>query len=111
MRLSKLTFVFAALFVVASGLTVIQLHQPQGSVEGVTIQNYAAVPANPYNQAAQQIDQKQIELQNREQALNQSTTRQNRVLIFLFILTGALFVLTGLNFYLDIRRSHAQLAR
>lgn len=113
MRLSQPTLVCAALFMAVSGAAILQLTvkspaaAPQtGLVEGVAIQNYAAVAANPYNQAAVQIEQKQAELQARETAVNQAADRQNHRLNYLFAAMAGLLVLILLNFYLDFRRSH-----
>lgn len=110
MRLSKTTLICSVLFIVTAGVTVIKLRQPTGSVEGVSVQNYAAVAQNPYNQAAQQIEQKQNELAARESALNQIASKENRLMLYLFTAMGALLILVGINFYLDYKRSHRMMA-
>jgi hypothetical protein len=106
MRLSKITIVCAALFIGVGLITLlVLLHYRPGSVAGVTVQNYAAVPANPYNQAAEQLSRKEAELSAREAAVNAAAARQSRLTGYLYVVLGALFVLILINFYLDFKRS------
>jgi predicted PurR-regulated permease PerM len=70
----------------------------------------AAVPPNPYNTLAQQLDAKEQALNDREAALS-AQDRKNTGLSFnelfgfiSFALSIFLFALIGLNFYLDSRQ-------
>lgn len=72
-----------------------------GSKVGVSL----SVPENPFNTWAKQLQEKEIELQEREQRLNDiliKTERESRIiLISILILTIILVILVLLNFYLD----------
>jgi hypothetical protein len=70
----------------------------------------ADVPPNPYNTLADQLHQKEQELNDREAALNARETppsvlNQGNIFGFIsFILSLMLCILIALNFYLDSRR-------
>ena len=71
----------------------------------------AEVPPNPYSDLAQQLDQKEQALNQREEALSQRASALSRPSIgeifgfISFALSIILFVLLGVNFYFDSRRS------
>jgi len=69
----------------------------------------AAIPPNPYNSLADQLDQKEQELNQREAALDARSSNglfaTGNIYGFIsFILSLILCGLVGLNFYLDSRR-------
>ncbi len=71
----------------------------------------AIVPANPYNTAAVQLDQKQAQLDQRESdvsareaALREKPLYQDLGFMS-FCFSIIVLVLVGINFYFDIRRS------
>ena len=68
---------------------------------------FAAVPANPDNTLASQLQQKERELDARESAIQllEKRTQANTVATYSFILSISLFILLSINFYLDWRRS------
>ncbi len=75
----------------------------------------ASVPENPYSSAAQQIVNKQKELDEKEkllatkeQQLNQDREKETRRMIYLYIIAGSIFFLLLMNYYLDYRRSKRQ---
>ena len=82
-----------------------------GSVIGVTVN----VPPNPFNTLAQQLEEKELALGEREKELQQKEvlfqeetskerSGQNKLLLFLLALGGTLLVLISVNFYFDYRR-------
>ncbi|MDD4902030.1 MAG: hypothetical protein PHE24_02735 [Patescibacteria group bacterium] len=76
------------------------------------INNSATVAVNPINQLALQLDEKEKQLNAREQALNdQEAQRQKQdnfwnsgLLLAIFLALGILAALVVLNFYFDRRR-------
>lgn len=74
-----------------------------GSAFGTQI----VVPENPYNTLAQQLFQKEEELQEKEKVLEGVLTRmekENKIILnFILWSMTALFVLVLLNFYFDYR--------
>jgi hypothetical protein len=68
----------------------------------------AAVPENPYNTLAQQLEDRERALEERETAQGtspeQAPLANNTWAFVSFGLSVMLFVLVGLNFYLDTRR-------
>jgi len=85
-----------------------------GSEIGVSV----SVPPNPFNQLAQQLEEKEISLLEKEKELEQKeaelsekniSERENR---FLFLILGGgillVLILIILNFYLDYRKKGNQ---
>jgi hypothetical protein len=76
----------------------------------------ASVPPNPENTVAAQLAQKEKELNARDQALSareqailseldaQAKAREEKVYVYLFLITVLLFGLLAVNFYLDHKR-------
>jgi hypothetical protein len=72
-----------------------------------------AIPDNPYNSLAEQLKQKQIELDQREVALNGKTPVAgstpkgafgDNLGVYSFFISIILLVLVGINFYYDAER-------
>ncbi|KKW35447.1 MAG: hypothetical protein UY81_C0041G0003 [Candidatus Giovannonibacteria bacterium GW2011_GWA2_53_7] len=111
------TLLFAALF--SSG-TVFAPHSQGKMLDQIAsvVGMSASVPPNEYSQLAQQLTEKDRVLSVREAALvtqeeaqrdslSADVRRANaRTLIALAVALVVLFILVGLNFYFDIRRSH-----
>jgi len=120
--MSLRTEIFVALFLI-SALTALgkmsmmvdpsEITRLLGTAVGVS----AGVEPNEYSALAQALKQKQeglalteSDLARREALVREAEAREqarsDRQLLYLFILTGGLFLLVLVNFYFDIRRSH-----
>lgn len=79
-----------------------------GSSVGVSL----TVPENPFNTWAKQLQERETELQKREQTLNEiliKTERESRIILTLIlVLIIILFFLVLLNFYFDYRTRRFQ---
>lgn len=72
----------------------------------------ASVPANPYNTLAQQLSDKQTQLDQQAAQLavqeknnmSAATSASDRLGFYSLCISAALFILVAINFYLDIRR-------
>lgn len=70
------------------------------------------VPENPFNTLAKQLQEKETDLQKREQLLNEiivKTEKESKIILILILtLIIILFILVLVNFYLDYqaRKSH-----
>ena len=78
-----------------------------GTAVGVTV----AIAPNPYNTLAEQLKQKEIALQEREQTIQEAESeaqiksqKGDRTLSYLLGVGGILLILILANFYLDWRR-------
>lgn len=110
----RLGAVLVALPVFAFSLITVPL-QPALTDTGGLLANavvgvFAGVEANPYNTKAQQLLEKENELNAREAALQESTNASSSVSLEDWYARAALavsflvLVLVALNFYFDIRR-------
>jgi hypothetical protein len=68
----------------------------------------AAVSPNPFNTLDAQLQQKSAQLDQREAALNAREAKPDIYAIYSFIISIVLFVLLGVNFYFDRRRTDRQ---
>lgn len=78
----------------------------------------AQVPSNPYNSLAAQLSEKEALLNEREAQFDQremlarsDSSLDGRLGIISFVISIVLFVLVGINFYLDMRRGRVAPAR
>ena len=79
---------------------------------GASVGTSMVIPENPYNSLAQELKDKQIALDEREQALNKKPaistivqgTWSDRLGVYSFFISIILLVLIGFNFYYDVSR-------
>ena len=109
-RLSALTLVLAGvLFVYAfanTGGGPVAL-RAEHMLAAATVSMSAAIPPNPYNSLAEQLDTKAATLSQREAAVSAREAQGGlgSILgILSFIASIILFILVGANFYFDARR-------
>ncbi|GEM_PF-2415539 len=80
-----------------------------------SIGSSAEVPSNPYNTLAQQLREREEELDQREKDLLEEMTRLEKqndaVLNLIMILVGVLFFLMLINFYLDYKSRSEELKK
>ena len=82
------------------------------AVAAATVSMSAGVQANPYNSAAEQIKAKEAQLAERENRLTMQETPSTRggndtLAVYSLLMSAALFILVGLNFFFDWRRGRA----
>lgn len=125
--MSKITFVFIALFLIILPLIVFQVAL---NVSPIAIGQYfiaqigsgigvsVSVPPNPFNALAQQLQEKEetllekeINLVERENLLTErieeGRNKNDKTLNYLSIIGGVLLTLILLNFYFDYRRRNS----
>jgi len=90
------------------GTLAIHTRAMLGSVVGAS----ASVAPNPDNTLAAELKQKEDELAAREGRLNVAENEiqnsRNDMAVYSFLLSGILFVVVGVNFYLDWRRGRTR---
>lgn len=64
----------------------------------------SSVPENPYNRLANQLEQKDKELNQREKSLDMLQAKLEQSYLKVFAAVGVLFFLILLNYVLDYRR-------
>ena len=102
----------------ASAMVLVQLRtkgviQVSFAQTGGTLESRASVSPNPINSLSDKLQQKEtaltqkeVELQHKESSLAEIiATNEARVLAYLLSVSGALFLLILLNFFLDYKRS------
>lgn len=79
---------------------------------GYTVGVSLNVPENPFNIWARQLQEKETDLQKREQMLNEilvKTERESRIILTLIlVLIIILFILVLVNFYFDYQTRRSQ---
>jgi hypothetical protein len=111
LRLYLLLFILI-IFLYQLGLNPVDLGRFIGAKLGSAVGMSVSVPPNPINKLALELRDREDELDNREQALNQreldlaSRPGLKSDLLTQFILVGiiTLFILILLNYYLDYKR-------
>jgi hypothetical protein len=125
-HMSLRTEIFVVLFLISALTSLGKLSVTADSSDvsrllGTAVGVSAGVEPNEYSALAQALRQKQeglalteSDLARREALVREAEAREeaksDRQLLYLFILTGGLFLLVLANFYFDIRRSHMMLA-
>jgi len=102
---------FSVSFLFVLGLNPVEIGKYIGAEMGLAVGMEVGVPENPVNKLAKQLQDKENLLNERESALGKkeedasSKNKKQDVLIFLMGAgIWALFVLIGINYYLDYKK-------
>lgn len=110
LRILFLFFIPFCFFLVL-GLNPIDVGQILKAKMGQAVGMSVGVPANSYNKIAvqladkeEQLDQREAELAKIESTITGNYEQQGTLVVFLSIGIVVLFILVGLNYYMDYRR-------